>query len=395
MKVHEYQGKAIFSSFGMPVQNGYVFSKLENAESTIKRVQKDFKTEDVVIKAQIHAGGRGKGGGVKYCRNFKEALESANQIFGMNLVTHQTGKSGQLVRKVFVTEAFDILEEYYAAITLDRNKEMDVFMVSSEGGIDIEKVAEKTPEKITKIWVDPNVGIKSFQIRKLAYSLGLKGDAFKSALKIFTKMYACYTKTDSTILEVNPLILTTDEKVIVLDSKINFDDNALYRHPDISEMRDLNEEDPMEIEAKKFNLNYIKLDGNVGCMVNGAGLAMATMDIIKLAGGEPANFLDVGGTASSETVKNGFKIILSDKNVKAILINIFGGIVRCDRVANGVVQAVKELGLNVPVVVRLEGTNAEDARSILKESGVSIIPALGMKDAARKVVNAALNIKEL
>ena len=395
MKVHEYQGKAIFSSFGMPVQNGYVFSKLENAESTIKRVQNDFKTEDVVIKAQIHAGGRGKGGGVKYCRNFKEALESANQIFGMNLVTHQTGKSGQLVRKVFVTEAFDILEEYYAAITLDRNKEMDVFMVSSEGGIDIEKVAEKTPEKITKIWVDPNVGIKSFQIRKLAYSLGLKGDAFKSALEVFTKMYACYTKTDSTILEVNPLILTTDEKVIVLDSKINFDDNALYRHPDISEMRDLNEEDPMEVEAKKFNLNYIKLDGNVGCMVNGAGLAMATMDIIKLAGGEPANFLDVGGTASSETVKNGFKIILSDKNVKAILINIFGGIVRCDRVANGVVQAVKELGLNVPVVVRLEGTNAEHARSILKESGVSIIPALGMKDAARKVVNAALNIEEL
>ena len=395
MKIHEYQGKAIFSSFGMPVQNGYVFSKLENAESTIKRVQKDFKTEDVVIKAQIHAGGRGKGGGVKYCRNFEEALESAKQIFGMNLVTHQTGKSGQLVKKVFVTEAFDILEEYYAAITLDRNKEMDVFMVSSEGGIDIEKVAEKTPEKITKIWVDPNVGIKSFQARKLAYCLGLKGEAFKSAVKIFTKMYACYTKTDSTILEVNPLILTTDEKVIVLDSKINFDDNALYRHPDISEMRDLNEEDPMEVEAKKFNLNYIKLDGNVGCMVNGAGLAMATMDIIKLAGGEPANFLDVGGTASSETVKNGFKIILSDKNVKAILINIFGGIVRCDRVANGVVQAVKELGLNVPVVVRLEGTNAEHARSILKESGVSIIPALGMKDAAEKVVNAALNIKEL
>ena len=395
MKIHEYQGKAIFSSFGMPVQNGYVFSKLENAESTIKRVQKDFKTEDVVIKAQIHAGGRGKGGGVKYCRNFEEALESAKQIFGMNLVTHQTGRSGQLVKKVFVTEAFDILEEYYAAITLDRNKEMDVFMVSSEGGIDIEKVAEKTPEKITKVWVDPSIGIKSFQARKLANCLGLKGEAFKSAVKIFTKMYACYTKTDSTILEVNPLILTTDEKVIVLDSKINFDDNALYRHPDISEMRDLNEEDPMEVEAKKFNLNYIKLDGNVGCMVNGAGLAMATMDIIKLAGGEPANFLDVGGTASSETVKNGFRIILSDKNVRAILINIFGGIVRCDRVANGVVQAVKELGLNVPVVVRLEGTNAENARSILKESGVSIIPALGMKDAAEKVVNAALNLKEL
>ena len=395
MKVHEYQGKAIFSSFGMPVQNGYVFSKLENAESTIKRVQKDFNTEAVVIKAQIHAGGRGKGGGVKYCRNFEEALESARQIFGMNLVTHQTGKNGQLVKKVFVTEAFDILEEYYAAITLDRNKEMDVFMVSSEGGIDIEKVAEDTPEKITKIWVDPSIGIKAFQARKLAYCLGLNGEAFISAVKIFIKMYNCYAKTDSTILEVNPLILTEDNKVIVLDSKINFDDNALYRHSDIAEMRDFNEQDPMEVEAKKFNLNYIKLDGNVGCMVNGAGLAMATMDIIKLAGGEPANFLDVGGTASSETVKNGFRIILSDKNVRAILINIFGGIVRCDRVANGVVQAVKELGLNVPVVVRLEGTNAENARSILKESGVSIIPALGMKDAAEKVVNAALNLKEL
>ena len=392
MKIHEYQGKKIFSDYGMPVQDGYIFEKLENAESTIKRVQKDFNTQDVVVKAQIHAGGRGKGGGVKYSPNFEEALENAKNIFGMNLVTHQTGEKGQLVKKVYVTEAFDISKEYYAAITLDRGKGMDVFMVSTEGGMEIEKVAEEDPNKITKIHIDPLLGINSFQAKKLAYALGLSGDAFKSAVKVFMKMYQCYQGTDATIVEVNPLVLTKDEKIIVLDSKINFDDNALFRHKDIAEMRDLDEEDPMEVEAGKFNLNYIKLEGNVGCMVNGAGLAMATMDIIKLAGGEPANFLDVGGTASSETVKNGFRIILSDKNVKAILINIFGGIVRCDRVANGVIQAVKELGLNVPVVVRLEGTNADIAQKILSESGVSIIPAVGMKDAAEIVVNAALEV---
>ena len=392
MKIHEYQGKKIFSDYGMPVQDGYIFEKLENAESTIKRVQKDFNTHDVVVKAQIHAGGRGKGGGVKYSPNFEEALENAKNIFGMNLVTHQTGAKGQLVKKVYVTEAFDISKEYYAAITLDRGKGMDVFMVSTEGGMEIEKVAEEDPEKITKIHIDPLLGINSFQAKKLAYALGLSGDAFKSAVKVFMRMYQCYQGTDATIVEVNPLILTKDKNIIVLDSKINFDDNALFRHKDIAEMRDLDEEDPMEVEAGKFNLNYIKLEGNVGCMVNGAGLAMATMDIIKLAGGEPANFLDVGGTASSETVKNGFRIILSDKNVKAILINIFGGIVRCDRVANGVIQAVKELGLNVPVVVRLEGTNADIAQKILSESGVSIIPAAGMKDAAEKVVNAALEV---
>ena len=392
MKIHEYQGKKIFSDYGMPVQDGYIFEKLENAESTIKRVQKDFNTHDVVVKAQIHAGGRGKGGGVKYSPNFEEALENAKNIFGMNLVTHQTGAKGQLVKKVYVTEAFDISKEYYAAITLDRGKGMDVFMVSTEGGMEIEKVAEEDPEKITKIHIDPLLGINSFQAKKLAYALGLSGDAFKSAVKVFMRMYQCYQGTDATIVEVNPLVLTKDEKIIVLDSKINFDDNALFRHKDIAEMRDLDEEDPMEVEAGKFNLNYIKLEGNVGCMVNGAGLAMATMDIIKLAGGEPANFLDVGGTASSETVKNGFRIILSDKNVKAILINIFGGIVRCDRVANGVIQAVKELGLNVPVIVRLEGTNADIAQKILSESGVSIIPAAGMKDAAEKVVNAALEV---
>ena len=390
MKIHEYQGKKLFASYGMPVQDGYVFEKLEDAESTIKRVQKDFNTEDVVVKAQIHAGGRGKGGGVKYSPNFDIALKNAKNILGMNLVTHQTGKKGQLVRKVYVTEAFDIAEEYYAAITLDRGKGMDVFMVSSEGGVEIEKVAAETPEKIAKVWIDPLLGMKSFQARKLAYALGLTGDAFKAAMKILMKMYHAYQSIDATIVEVNPLILTTDGRVVVLDAKVNLDDNALFRHKDIAAMRDLDEEDPNEVEAAQFNLNYIKLDGNVGCMVNGAGLAMATMDIIKLAGGEPANFLDVGGTASAETVKKGFLIILSDENVKAVLINIFGGIVRCDRVANGVVQAVKELGLKVPVVVRLEGTNAEEAQTILSESGVDIIPAVGMKDAAEKVVNAVI-----
>ena len=390
MKIHEYQAKKIFANFGMPVQDGYVFENIEDAESTIRRVQKDFNTEDVVVKAQIHAGGRGKGGGVKYSPNFDKAMQNAKNILGMNLVTHQTGEKGQLVRKVYVTEAFDIAEEYYAAITLDRGKGMDVFMISSEGGVEIEKVARETPGKIIKVWIDPLLGMKSFQARKLAYGLDLSGDALKAAMKIFMQMYHAYQSIDATIVEVNPLILTTDGRVVVLDAKVNLDDNALFRHKDISDMRDFDEEDPMEVEARKFNLNYIKLDGNVGCMVNGAGLAMATMDIIKLAGGEPANFLDVGGSASAETVKNGFRIILSDENVKAVLINIFGGIVRCDRVANGVVQAVKELGLKVPVVVRLEGTNAEEAQTILSESGVDIIPAVGMKDAAQKVVNAAL-----
>ena len=390
MIIHEYQAKKIFANFGMPVQDGYVFENIEEAESTIRRVQKDFNTEDVVVKAQIHAGGRGKGGGVKYSPNFDKAIQNAKNILGMNLITHQTGEKGQLVRKVYVTEAFDIAEEYYAAITLDRGNGMDVFMISSEGGVEIEKVAAETPEKIVKVWIDPLLGMKSFQARKLAYGLNLSGDAFKAAMKIFMQMYHAYQSIDATIVEVNPLILTTDGRIVVLDAKVNLDDNALFRHKDISEMRDLDEEDPMEVEAGKFSLNYIKLDGNVGCMVNGAGLAMATMDIIKLAGGEPANFLDVGGTASAETVKNGFRIILSDENVKAVLINIFGGIVRCDRVANGVVQAVKELGLKVPVVVRLEGTNAREAQDILAKSGVDIIPAIGMKDAAQKVVNASL-----
>jgi succinyl-CoA synthetase beta subunit len=312
----------------------------------------------------------------------------------MNLATHQTGPGGQKVRKLYITEALDIAQEFYAAITLDRSQGKDVFMVSTEGGVEIEKVAEETPEKIIKTWIDPLLGMKSFQARKLAFGLGLSGDAFKTACKVFMNMYKCYTETDASIVEINPLVLTEDGSIVALDAKFNFDGNALYRHKDIADMRDTFEEDPTEIEASNFNLNYIKLDGNVGCMVNGAGLAMATMDIIKLAGGEPANFLDVGGAANVETVKNGFKIILKDENVKSVLINIFGGIVRCDRVANGVVQAVKELDLGVPVVVRLEGTNAVKAKQILSESGVAIIPADSIQDAAEKVVNASLGNKE-
>ncbi len=391
MKIHEYQGKEILKSYGIPIQDGYVIDNIEDAQLTINKVQKKFDTEAVVVKAQIHAGGRGKGGGVKFSPSTESALENSNNMMGMNLITHQTGPEGQKVRKVYITEALDIKKEFYCAITLDRARNKDVFMVSSEGGVEIEEVAKEMPEKIIKTWIDPLVGMKSFHAQKLALGLGLTGDAYKETVKVFIKMYKCYMGTDASIVEINPLILTTDEKIVALDAKFNFDGNALFRHKDIAELRDVYEENPTEIEASKFNLNYIKLDGNVGCMVNGAGLAMATMDIIKLAGGDPANFLDVGGAASAETVKNGFKIILSDDHVKAILINIFGGIVRCDRVANGVIDAVEELGLKVPVVVRLEGTNSQEAKKILSESGLDIIPANDMKDAAKKVVDAAIN----
>jgi succinyl-CoA synthetase beta subunit len=391
MKIHEYQGKEILKSYGIPIQDGYVIDNIEDAQLTINKVQKKFDTEAVVVKAQIHAGGRGKGGGVKFSPSTESALENSNNMLGMNLITHQTGPEGQKVRKVYITEALDIKKEFYCAITLDRARNKDVFMVSSEGGVEIEEVAKEMPEKIIKAWIDPLVGMKSFHAQKLALGLGLTGDAYKETVKVFIKMYQCYMGTDASIVEINPLILTTDEKIVALDAKFNFDGNALFRHKDIAELRDVYEENPTEIEASKFNLNYIKLDGNVGCMVNGAGLAMATMDIIKLAGGDPANFLDVGGAASAETVKNGFKIILSDDHVKAILINIFGGIVRCDRVANGVIDAVEELGLKVPVVVRLEGTNSQEAKKILSESGLDIIPANDMKDAAKKVVDAAIN----
>ena len=391
MKVHEYQGKEIFRKYEIPTPNGIPVFSVEEA----LKAYDELKTGTVVVKAQIHAGGRGKGGGVKLAHNRQEVETLSKEMLGMTLVTHQTGPSGKEVQRLLIESGADIAKEFYAAITLDRGKEMDVFMVSLEGGVDIEKVASETPEKIVKTWVDPVLSMSSYQARKLAFGLELKGKAFKQACSIFMKMYECYRSTDASLAEINPLVLTGENEVIALDSKFNFDGNALFRQKEIAAMRDLSEEDPMEVEAGNYNLNYIKLDGNVGCMVNGAGLAMATMDIIKLAGGDPANFLDVGGTASAETVKNGFRIILSDKNVKAVLINIFGGIVRCDRVANGVVQAVKELGLNVPVVVRLEGTNANEAQSILEESGVSIIPAKGMKDAAEKVVDAAIGSQEV
>ena len=387
MKIHEYQGKEIFKKHNIATPNGIPAFTVEEALEAYDSLKSDI----VAVKAQIHAGGRGKGGGVKIAKNKDEAEKHIKNIFGMNLITHQTGEEGKKVERLYLEEGVNIKSEFYAAITLDRSKEMDVFMVSTEGGVEIEKVASETPEKIIKIWIDPLVGIKSFQIRKLAKGLGLDGNAFKEACFTFSKMYECYQKTDASILEINPLVITKDDKVIALDSKFNFDSNALFRQKEILEMRDFTEEDKMEIEASNFNLNYIKLDGNVGCMVNGAGLAMATMDIIKLAGGEPANFLDVGGTASAETVKNGFRIILADENVKSILINIFGGIVRCDRVARGVVQAVEELGLNVPVIVRLNGTNAEEAKEILSNSDVSVIAASGMKDAAEKAVKAIKN----
>lgn len=386
MKVHEYQGKEIFRKYGIITPEGIPAFSVDESLAAYDKLG----SETVVVKSQIHAGGRGKGGGVKLAHSRDEVESLAKEMLGMTLITHQTGPKGKEVQRLLIESGADIRSEFYAAITLDRGKEMDVFMVSMEGGVEIEKVAAETPEKIVKVWIDPLLGMKSYQARKLAYGLNLTGNAFKEAASIFLKMYACYQSTDASLMEINPLILTGDDHILALDSKFNFDGNALFRQKEISDMRDLSEEDPMEIEAGNYNLNYIKLDGNVGCMVNGAGLAMATMDIIKLAGGEPANFLDVGGTASAETVKKGFRIILSDKNVKAVLINIFGGIVRCDRVANGVVQAVKELGLDVPVVVRLEGTNAEEAQTILSKSSVSIIPAVGMKDAAEKVVNAAL-----
>ena len=387
MKIHEYQGKTILDDYQISIPKGIPAFSIEEALKAYDSLDSDF----VAIKAQIHAGGRGKGGGVKIAKNRTDAENHISNILGMNLVTHQTGPNGKKVERIYLESGVDIESEYYAAITLDRNTEMDVFMVSTEGGVEIEKVASETPDKIIKIWINPLVGIKNFQLRKLAFGLKLKGTAFKEAIDTFRKMYDCYKRNDASLLEINPLVKTKNEHIVALDSKFNFDSNALFRQRDILEMRDYSEEDKMEIEASKYNLNYIKLDGNVGCMVNGAGLAMATMDIIKLAGGEPANFLDVGGTASSETVKNGFRIILSDKNVKSILINIFGGIVRCDRVAKGVVEAVKELGLNVPIVVRLQGTNAEEAKIILEKSNVSVIPADGMKDAAEKAVSKANN----
>ena len=389
MKIHEYQAKELLKRYGIPVQDGVTLEDPAQAEAAVDQVNKELGAGQYVIKAQVHAGGRGKGGGVKFSTDRASALENIKTILGMTLVTHQTGAEGRLVKKVMVAQALDIKQEFYAAITLDRTRGMDVIMVSSEGGVDIEEVARTAPEKIVKEAVLPGFGLRSFQARNLVLALGLEGQAAKQAVGLFQKLYTLYRELDCSIVEINPLVVTEQGDLIALDAKVNFDDNALYLHADVAEMRDLDEEDPAEVEAAKYNLNYIKLDGTVGCMVNGAGLAMATMDIIKQRGGSPANFLDVGGGANVETVKNGFRIILSDENVKAVLINIFGGIVRCDRIANGIIEAVKELDLNVPVVVRLAGTNADIAKELLAGSGVSIISADSFEDAACKAVEAA------
>ena len=387
MKIHEYQAKEILEKFDIPIQRGYTLENKEDINLIIKKVQKEFQTEAVVVKAQIHAGGRGKGGGVKYCPSFEDAQTSAENILGMNLVTHQTGPEGKKVNKILITEALDIKKEYYFAITFDRSKNSDVFIVSDEGGVDIEEVAKNSPEKIVKAWINDSADSLDNSIKKIIAQLSL--EKYEDQIDdIFRKLYKCYYESDCSLLEINPLIITEDDKIIALDAKVNIDSNALFRHPDIMSYRDKSEENPLELQASEYGLNYIKLDGNVGCMVNGAGLAMATMDIIKHYGGEPANFLDVGGAANVETIKNGFKIILSDSNVKSILINIFGGIVRCDRVANGVIQAVKELELDVSVVVRLQGTNADVAKKILDESDISIISAETINEAAEKAVEA-------
>jgi len=384
MKIHEYQGKELFRNAGVPVPNGSPAFSVEEAVEVYKKLE----TEKVVIKAQIHAGGRGKGGGVKLASGTKEVQKYADDIFGMNLITHQTGPEGKRVQRLLIEEASDIARELYAGIVLDRSSGKFVFMVSPEGGIEIEKVASESPEKIIKEWIQPNKDLRPFQARKLAFSLGLSGVQIKHAVKTFLSLWKFFKSYDCSLMEINPLVVTNSDEIIALDSKINFDDNALYRHKDIQEMCDLSEEEPSEVEADSFNLNYIKLDGNVGCMVNGAGLAMSTMDIIKLYGGEPANFLDVGGVANAETVAHGFKIILSDSNVKSILINIFGGIVRCDRVAQGVINALAQIEVAIPVVIRLEGTNAIEARNLLEDSEHNFIVANHLADAAEKAVKA-------
>jgi len=381
MKIHEYQAKVILRKYNVPVPVGKVVFSPEDAVKAAKEITGKIK----VVKAQIHAGGRGKGGGVKVAKNIPEVRKYAKQILGMNLVTHQTGPEGKIVKRLLVEQGVNIDKEMYVGITLDRAQSKNVVMVSTEGGVEIEKVAAETPEKIIKEAIDPAVGMQGYQARKLAFGLGLEGVQFKNAVKFLMALYKAYDATDASIAEINPLVVTKEGDVIALDAKMNFDDNALYRHKDILEFRDFDEEEPLEIEASKYDLNYIKLDGNVGCMVNGAGLAMGTMDIIKLAGGEPANFLDVGGGANKETVANGFKIILGDPNVKAILINIFGGIVRCDRVAQGVINAVKEIKVDVPIVIRLEGTNAEEAGVLLKKSKLNFEVAITFEDAANKV----------
>ncbi|MBE7177067.1 MAG: ADP-forming succinate--CoA ligase subunit beta [Mucilaginibacter polytrichastri] len=391
MNIHEYQGKAILKSFGVRIQEGIVADTADQAVEAAQKIKEDFGSDGVVIKAQIHAGGRGKGGGVKFANNLEKVREVAGNILGMQLVTKQTGPEGRHVSKVLVAQ--DVYypgetetKEFYISVLLDRASGQNVIVYSTEGGMDIEDVAENTPHLIQKELVNPTVGLQPFQARKIAFNLGLSGEAFKEMTKFVTALYTAYDATDSAMFEINPALKTSDNKILAVDAKVGLDDNALYRHKDYAALRDLAEEDPMEVEAGESNLNYVKLDGNVGCMVNGAGLAMATMDIIKLAGGEPANFLDVGGTANAQTVKAAFNIILKDPNVKAILINIFGGIVRCDRVAQGVIDAYKEIGnIPVPIIVRLQGTNAEEAKKLIDDSGLKVSSAILLREAAEQV----------
>lgn len=386
MKVHEYQAKEIFAQYGVPILPGKIISQEENAEAAAKEIGGNIWA----VKAQVHAGGRGKAGGVKIAKNIEEVKKFASEILGMRLITHQTGDAGKIVKKVYIEDGVAIQTEFYLGIVLDRTLEKPVMITSTEGGVEIEKVAEKNPEKIIKIAIDPLIGFQNFHARKLAFGLKLTKEQQREFFKFVSTLYKVYLETDASLIEINPLVLTQENNFIALDAKINFDDNALFRHPEIIKLRDLDEEEPSEIEAKKFNLSYVKLDGNVGCMVNGAGLAMSTMDIIKYYQGEPANFLDVGGNASAETVAKGFDIILRDPNVKAIFINIFGGIVRCDRIANGILEATKKNEVTVPLIVRLDGTNSEKAAQILQNAKIkNIIYASNLADGAQKAVIAA------
>ncbi|MFC2187767.1 ADP-forming succinate--CoA ligase subunit beta [Fulvivirgaceae bacterium LMO-SS25] len=401
MNIHEYQAKEILKTYGVKIQEGIVASTPEEAQAAAEKLNKETGTSWFVIKAQIHAGGRGKGkvqetgsNGVVLAKSLAEVSEKAGKILGGTLVTHQTGPEGKKVNKVLIAQ--DVYypgesepKEYYLSVLLDRAKGCNVIMASTEGGMDIEEVAANTPEKIIKEWIDPKVGLQGFQARKVAFALGLEGQAHKEMVKFITALYNAYDNIDGALFEINPVLKTSDNKILAVDAKVGLDDNALYRHADLAALRDKNEEDPLEIEAGEAGLNYVKLDGNVGCMVNGAGLAMATMDIIKLSGGEPANFLDVGGGANAQTVEAGFRIILKDPNVKAILINVFGGIVRCDRVAKGVVEAYKNIGeINIPIIVRLQGTNAEEGAQIIEQSGLKVKSAIILKDAAKLVKEA-------